>query len=213
MTDIGENCVVATSGPRLEGRFRPAASVGTAPGAGAVVAPPHPLYGGTLSNPVVVAAADGFAEAGVATLSFNYRGIEDSEGQASDAPAAALDDYSGALDTLAGRVPGPYLAAGYSFGARTALAVAARDPRVRGAVLIAPPVDLVDAGALAAFTGPLLVIVGDRDAYAPLDRLRAWLAARPDATLEIVPGADHFFGSAGAASVTALVAGRVPSWL
>jgi hypothetical protein len=166
-----------------------------------------------MSNPVVVAAADGFAEAGVATLAFNYRGIEDSEGTATDIPAAAVDDYSGALNTLAGRVPGPYLAAGYSFGARTALGVAARDSRVHGAVLIAPPVDLVDVGDLATFTGPLLVVVGDRDAFAPLDRLRAWLAARPDAVLEIIPGADHFFGSAGAGAVTALVAGRVPSWL
>jgi hypothetical protein len=213
VTGIGESCVVATSGPRLEGRFRAATPPCTAPGAGAVVAPPHPLYGGTMSNPVVVAAADGFAEAGVATLAFNYRGIEDSEGTATDIPAAAVDDYSGALNTLAGRVPGPYLAAGYSFGARTALGVAARDSRVHGAVLIAPPVDLVDVGDLATFTGPLLVVVGDRDAFAPLDRLRAWLAARPDAVLEIIPGADHFFGSAGAGAVTALVAGRVPSWL
>ena len=209
MTGIGESCAIATTGPRLDGRFTP----GTSAGAGAVVAPPHPLYGGTMSNPVVVAAAAGFTEVGVATLAFNYRGTETSEGSPSDDPAAAEDDYSGALEALAGRVPGPYLAAGYSFGARTALGVAAHDPRVRGAVLIAPPVDLVDAGDLATFTGPLLVVVGDRDAFAPLDRLRAWLAARPDAVLEIIPGADHFFGSAGAGAVTALVAGRVPSWL
>jgi len=209
VTGIGESCAIATTGPRLDGRFTP----GTSAGAGAVVAPPHPLYGGTMSNPVVVAAAAGFTEVGVATLAFNYRGTETSEGSPSDDPAAAEDDYSGALEALASRVPGPYLAAGYSFGARTALGVAARDPRVRGAVLIAPPVDLVDAGDLATFTGPLLVVVGDRDAFAPLDRLRAWLAARPDAVLEIIPGADHFFGSAGAGAVTALVAGRVPSWL
>ena len=209
MTGIGESCAIATTGPRLDGRFTP----GTSAGAGAVVAPPHPLYGGTMSNPVVVAAAAGFTEVGVATLAFNYRGTETSEGSPTDDPAAAEDDYSGALEALAGRVPGPYLAAGYSFGARTALGVAARDPRVRGAVLIAPPVDLVDAGDLATYTGPLLVVVGDRDAFAPLDRLRAWLAARPDAVLEIIPGADHFFGSAGAGAVTALVAGRVPSWL
>jgi len=209
VTGIGESCAIATTGPRLDGRFTP----GTSAGAGAVVAPPHPLYGGTMSNPVVVAAAAGFTEVGVATLAFNYRSTETSEGSPSDDPAAAEDDYSGALEALASRVPGPYLAAGYSFGARTALGVAARDPRVRGAVLIAPPVDLVDAGDLATFTGPLLVVVGDRDAFAPLDRLRAWLAARPDAVLEIIPGADHFFGSAGAGAVTALVAGRVPSWL
>ena len=209
MTSIGESCAIATTGPRLEGRFIP----GTSAGAGAVLAPPHPLYGGTMSNPVVVAAAAGFAEAGVATVSFNYRGTEASEGRATDDPAAAVDDYSGALEALVDRVPGPYLAAGYSFGARTALAVAAAEPRVRGAVLIAPPVDLVGPGDLAAFTGPLLVILGDRDAYAPLDRLRAWLAARPDAALEVVPAADHFFGSTGTAAVTALVAGHVGTWL
>lgn len=207
MTGIDESCAIATTGPRLEGRFTP----GSSAGAGAVVAPPHPLYGGTMSNPVVVAVAAGFTEVGVATLAFNYRGTEASEGHPTDDPAAAEDDYSGALEALAGRVPGPYLAAGYSFGARTALAVAAGEPRVRGAVLVAPPVDLVGPDDLVAFTGPVLVIVGDRDAYAPLNRLHAWLAARPDATLEVIEGADHFFGS-GTAAITALVAGHVASW-
>ncbi|HEX4251442.1 MAG TPA: alpha/beta family hydrolase, partial [Pseudonocardia sp.] len=138
---------------------------------------------------------------------------EASEGQPTDDLTAAVDDYSGALEALASRVPGPYLAAGYSFGARTALAVAAAEPRVRGAVLIAPPVAMVGPDDLAAYPGPLLVIVGDGDAYAPLDQLRAWLATRPDAVLEVVTGADHFFGGTGTAAITALVAGHVKSWL
>ena len=46
----------------------------------AVVAPPHPLYGGTLHNPVVVGIAEGLLRAGVAPLAFNWRGIDGSEG-------------------------------------------------------------------------------------------------------------------------------------
>jgi uncharacterized protein len=177
-----------------------------------VVAPPHPLYGGTLSNPVVSAVVSGLAVAGAATLVFNNRGVGVSQGRATDDPSAAREDYAAALDALADRVSGPYLAAGYSFGACAALATAARDSRVAAAILVAPPVDLLDAGDLAAFSGPLLVIAGDRDAYVPLEQLATRLVARPDATLEIVEGADHFFGPAGPASVAAVVADHVSRW-
>src|SRR5581483_5946826 len=187
MTD-SSRCAVPVSDLQLEGRFEPAES-----GAGAVLAPPHPLYGGLLTNPVVVAAARGFAEVGVATMAFNYRGTGASQGHVTDDAGSAVEDYLGALGALAERVPGPYLAAGYSFGSRAALTVAATDPRVRG---------------------PLLVIVGDRDAYAPLQRLRSVLAAaRPDARLEVVDGADHFFSATGTSSIAAHVASHVPGWL
>jgi uncharacterized protein len=193
---------------QLEGWF----VAGSSGGAGAVVAPPHPLYGGTLSNPVVAAVVSGLADAGIASLAFNNRGVGASRGRATDDPAAAREDYAAALDALADRVPGPYLAAGYSFGACAALATAARDRRVAAAVLVAPPVDLLDTADLAAFAGSLLVIVGDRDGYAPLDRLTARMSARPDVTLEVVGGADHFFGPAGPAPVAAAVVGHVSRW-
>lgn len=195
------------SGLRLECRFSPGG------GPGAVVAPPHPVYGGELSNPVVIATVLGLGDAGVATLSFNFRGTGNSEGRVTDDPASAADDYTGALDALATRVPGPYLAAGYSFGSRTALAVATQDARVHGAVLIAPPVAMVGAGDYAAFAGPLLVIVGDRDDYAPLDELTAELAVRPDAVLAVVEGADHFFATTGTAAIAPLVTEHVRGWL
>ena len=201
--------MVSPFGLKLEGRFVAASSEG----AGAVVAPPHPLYGGLLTNPVVTAAASGFAEVEIATMAFNYRGTGASQGRASDDAGAAVEDYTGALDSLGERVPGPYLAAGYSFGSRAALAVAAADPRVRGAVLIAPPVDMVGPEDFAAFTGPLLVIVGDRDAYAPLERLRATLMARPDARLEIVDGADHFFSATGTSAIASHIASHVAGWV
>ena len=202
-------CELPVSDLWLEGWFTPPAAES---GPGAVVAPPHPVYGGLLTNPVVTAATDGFAEVGAAAMAFNYRGTGASQGRVTDDAGAAVEDYTAALDALAERVPGPYLAAGYSFGSRAALAVASADPRVRGAVLVAPPVDMIGAADFAAFAGPLLVIVGDRDAYAPLDRLRAALAARPDARLEVIEGADHFFGS-GTSAISTHVAATVAGWL
>jgi alpha/beta superfamily hydrolase len=206
VTSSDESFLTPGSGVRLESWFAP----GT--GAGAVVAPPHPVYGGVMSNHVVVAAVHGFIDAGMAGMAFNYRGTGASEGRVTDDPEAAAADYTGALDALATRVPGPYVAAGYSFGAATASAVAGVDDRVSGAVLIAPPVDMIRAEVLAGFTRPLLVIVGDGDAYAPLDRLTALLADRSDTALEVVQGADHFFGFHGAAAITTLVARHVAKW-
>jgi alpha/beta superfamily hydrolase len=161
---------------------------------------------------VVTAVTKGLVVAGAASMAFNYRGTGASQGRVTDDAGAAVEDYTGALDALAERVPGPYLAAGYSFGSRAALSVAALDSRVRGAVLVAPPMDMLDPGAFVAFAGPLLVIVGDRDVYAPLDRLRDALAGHPDARLEVIEGADHFFG-AGTSGITSRVATTVAGWL
>ena len=182
-------------------------------GAGAVVAPPHPVYGGTLANSVVSAAAEGLRRAGIATLLFNYRGTEASEGQLTDSLEAAARDYQAALAELRTRAPGPNLAAGYSFGAGVALLATRDDPRIKGAVLIAPPLGMLRAEDLTAFSGRLLVIVGDDDDYAPVPELTARLAVRPDAVLDVIPGADHFFHFGGLAAISARVAEHVRGWL
>jgi predicted alpha/beta-hydrolase family hydrolase len=47
----------------------------SAPRAIAVVAHPHPLYGGTMDNKVVTTVARAFGEQGAATFRFNFRGV------------------------------------------------------------------------------------------------------------------------------------------
>ena len=64
---------------------------------GAVVAPPHPLYGGHLSNPVVRALARGLGERDVTSLAFNWRGIGASDGRASGDLEVACEDYRAVL--------------------------------------------------------------------------------------------------------------------
>ena len=62
------------------GRIEVAASIPESPRAVAVVAHPHPLYGGTMDNKVVTTVARAFADRGAATVRFNFRGVGGTEG-------------------------------------------------------------------------------------------------------------------------------------
>ena len=107
--------------------------------------------------------------------------------------ADADEDYGAALRHLAETVPGSLAACGYSFGSAAAVRAAAGQSRVTRLVLVAPPPALVDAEALAAFSGPVLVLLGENDAFAPLGEVEAMLAPVRRAELVTIPDADHFF--------------------
>jgi alpha/beta superfamily hydrolase len=174
-------------------------------GGGAVIAPPHPLYGGSMSSPVVGEVAWACQRAGYATLRFEWRGVGASSGTPSGETSDAEADYAAALAHLAETVPGPLLAAGYSFGAAAALRVAASQPRVRRLVLVAPPAAMLDREALAAFPGRALLVTGEHDSFAPPDALEGLLAAHPRRALEVIAGADHFFQT-GLAGISRAIA-------
>src|SRR5690606_755555 len=102
----------------------------SAPFPAAAVCHPHPLYGGDMNNYVVVAVCQALADAGIASLRFNYRGVGDSEGEYGDGlgertDAAAALAY---LRQLAQADQDRMGIVGYSFGATVALAAA--DERV-----------------------------------------------------------------------------------
>lgn len=189
----------------LEGIF--ARGSGDEPG-GALIAPPHPLYGGSMDSPVVNEIGFGCQRAGYATLRFNWRGVGASGGESSGEAEHADVDTSAALALIEESAPGPIVAAGYSFGAASVLRSAASNPRVRRLLLVAPPPTLIDAEALAAFRGRVLVIVGSEDALAPKSELAALLGDGPRRELAPIPDADHFFGSG-----LAEIGRRVGRWL
>jgi alpha/beta superfamily hydrolase len=182
---------IASSGPTLDGIFL--AGEGGDAGGGAVMAAPHPLYGGSMDHPVVAEVAYACSAAGLASLRFNWRGIGASEGEPSGRTEDADADYGAALEHLAAGIEGPVVACGYSFGAAAAVRAAA-DPRVRRLVLVAPPPALVDAKALAAAGGRVLALVGEADTLAPPEGVRGVLAGIPKSELIVIPDADHFFG-------------------
>ncbi|MGE0387900.1 MAG: alpha/beta hydrolase [Gammaproteobacteria bacterium] len=187
----------AGNGPRLQAVWA------TGDGPALIIAPPHPLYGGSLDNPVVEALAAAASRAGRAHLRFNWRGVGASGGNASGDPAEAQADYRAALEDLAARVPGPFVAAGYSFGAATALTIAHADARVVRAVLIAPPAAMLSGIGVRAGL-ELRVVTGEHDEYAPPAALQAWLGTAAGASLESIAGADHFFSRGTAALGVAL---------
>jgi uncharacterized protein len=84
--------------------------------------------------------------------------------------------------------------AGYSFGSWVNAGV---ESGYRRMVMVAPPVAFMRFEDGLRLPSLSLVVAGDRDDFAPVLALqtacRRW---NPQAALEIVPGADHFFGGA-----------------
>jgi len=176
---------------KLEGLLR--LPEGEAPGA-AVVCHPHPLYGGSMYNNVVEAVLETFWRRQFATLRFNFRGVGDSEGEY-DGGEGELDDVREAVAFVAGKAAVKSVTlAGYSFGASVSLRAGLTDPAVNGLVLVALPLALM-AGLSDSTSKPVLLVSGDRDSYSPVEPLQT-LAGKlgSRARLEVLAGADHFFG-------------------
>jgi alpha/beta superfamily hydrolase len=163
------------------------------PHAAAVVCHPHPLHGGTLHNKVAHTLARTFVRLGFATLRFNFRGVEESEGHYDEA-RGELDDALAALNWMRERHPGlPQWVAGFSFGAAIAIRVAAAQP-VAGLVSVAPAVKRFAAGLDTQPQCPWLIVQGDEDELVNVDETIEWVnGLDPGPELRVITGAEHFF--------------------
>ena len=191
---INERRVTLAAGPGVELDARLAVPARVA--GGVALCHPHPLYGGDMENPVVVRAAEVCADAGLATLRFDFRGVGASTG-VHDEGRGEQDDLGAALDSLATVIPTgtPLAALGYSFGAAIVARVAMRRA-LAGVALVAPALAmpaLADLDGLAAVSGHLLFVAGTNDTYCPVAALERLGRAVPKATVRTVDGADHFF--------------------
>lgn len=183
----------AADGVPLEGRLRVAAT-----DRAAVLCHPHPLYGGSMLNPVVLSAEQAFQEAGYTTLAFNFRGVGGSGGTHAEGRAETAD-VEGALGHLAAVLGGPVATqwvAGYSFGSWVGGRVAAADPRVSAFLGIALPLNHYDFGFLREARCRVALVGGRRDQHGDLRRLEALVASLPAPPWLRVLDTDHFFGGA-----------------
>jgi hypothetical protein len=165
-----------------------------APRAVAVIAHPHPPYGGTLQTRAVHETAKALSRVGVAALRFNFRGVGISAG-AFDGGRGEQDDYRAALDYAAARFPGvPLWAVGMSFGAWVATTVGAADPRVTALLAVAPAVGHYDFDGLKTAGKPAFVIHGEEDELAPIRQVRRLYGEMAEPKeLVVIEGADHVF--------------------
>ena len=148
----------------------------------ALIAHPHPQFGGTLDNKVVQTLARAFVDLGYESWRPNFRGIGESEG-AYDEGRGEVDDLFAVYEKIH-----PAVLAGFSFGAAMQAMLATR-VKVERMVLVGVAVTNFDVPRVPAGT---LVIHGERDETIPLAAVLDW--ARPqELPVVLVPDADHFF--------------------
>lgn len=173
-----------------------AAVGGGGPFAGVVMCHPHPLMGGNMDNNVVTAVTFALAEAGIASLRFNFRGVGNSggshaKGAQEHREALAGLDFLGALPDVDDKRIG---LAGYSFGTRVICGHRQLCRKPRAVVLVAPSLEAITDSPLQSAETPRLIVTGDRDRLVSADGTAEQLARfNPPAEYHIVPGADHFW--------------------
>ena len=160
----------------------------------AVIAHPHPLFGGTMDNKVVQTIARAFVQAGWSAVRFNFRGVGASAG-VHDAGQGELDDM---LAVVAQTAPaGQLLAlAGFSFGAFvTSHAVAslwATRP-VEKLVLVGTATSRWTVATLPPEVHErTLTVHGELDDTVPLTSVMDW-ARLQILPVTVVPAGGHFF--------------------
>lgn len=161
-----------------------------------VVGHPHPLYGGSMHNNIVVSVCEELVGRGITALRFNFRGVGGSQG-VHGGGVDEIDDVYAAItyvESLANSESGRIGVAGYSFGAHTGLEAAAKDDRVCAVAGISPAVAVDDFSFLKGYRRPKLLIVGEQDEFAPTDQFLKLVEEIPEPKrFEIVPFADHFW--------------------
>ncbi len=165
----------------------------------AVIAHPHPLFGGTMDNKVVQTLARAFIQCGWTAVRFNFRGVGRSVG-GHDEGRGELDDLLAVVEHAAsakGASAAPALAlAGFSFGAFVTTHAFARLAPTRPIdklVLVGTSVSRAPAAPIdAAAHDRTLVVHGEQDDTVLLSAVMDW--ARPQALpVTVVPGGGHFF--------------------
>jgi alpha/beta superfamily hydrolase len=171
----------------------------------AVVCHPHPQYGGDRHNIVVEALFQRFVADGFATIRFDFRGVNQSEGSFGGGVDERMDGLAALELVEPYAVGGPLVMAGYSFGSLVALNVV--HPAIDAWVAVAPPLGMANGDpASAALPDPKLLIVPEHDQFTPpdvvIERAQGWT----NTTIETVASGDHFL--MGRTAVVAELAGR-----
>lgn len=174
-------------------RDAPQLADGQAPKGVAIIAHPHPLFGGTMDNKVVQTLARAFVQCGYTAVRFNFRGVGASAGE-HDAGIGEAQDMLAVVQQVAPE--GPIALAGFSFGAFVtshALAQLWPEGRVQKTVLVGTAASRFNVAPIPADAHEqTLVIHGEADDTVELSSVMDW--ARPQILpVTVIPQVGHFF--------------------
>jgi alpha/beta superfamily hydrolase len=161
----------------------------------ALVAHPHPLYGGTMDNKVAQTLARTLVQLGYITYRSNFRGVGETQGE-HDNGMGERDDLLAVVAHMRAQ-PGqsdvPLVLAGFSFGTFV-MSHVAKQLRDSGEVI--ERMVFVGTAAsnwqVAEVPDNTLVIHGEVDETVPISSVYEW--ARPqELPVVVIPGGEHFF--------------------
>ena len=159
----------------------------------ALIAHPHPLYGGSMDNKVVQTLVRAFLALGYVCTRMNFRGVGESAG-VHDHGIGETDDMALLHSHMVKLYPGlPVAMGGFSFGtfvlSRLNQQLTAQNKGAERLVLVGCAAGKWE---LAPVPSNTLLIHGEQDETIPLTDVFDW--ARPqDLPVVVIPGADHFF--------------------
>src|SRR5215212_6326876 len=135
------------------GKIEIASLLPDSPRAVAVIAHPHPLFGGTMDNKVVTTLAKVFAESGAAVYRFNFRGVGATAGVHDEGRGEADDMLRVVEHARAQHGAMPLHLSGFSFGGAVAVRVSGRVDFAQ-LVLVAPGFRRITGQGMGAAPDP-----------------------------------------------------------
>ena len=138
----------------------------------ALVLHPHPQYGGTMNNKVVVQTFHTFVENDFSVCRVNFRGVGKSDGDF-DNGQGELADAAAALDWLERENfdNSQCWISGFSFGSLIAMQLLMRRPEVNRFIAISPQPNVYDFSFLSPCPTSGLIVYGKKDELVPEESL------------------------------------------
>ena len=168
----------------------------------ALILHPHPQYGGTMNNKVVVDTFNTFKDNNFSVCRVNFRGVGKSDGEF-DNGQGELADAAAALDWVERENfdNSQCWIAGFSFGSLIAMQLLMRRPEINRFVAISPQPNVYDFSFLSPCPTSGIIIYGKKDElvpYANVNELNKRLNSQKGINIDFqaVNDANHFFSKA-----------------
>ena len=129
----------------------------------AIVLQPHPQYGGTMNNKIVVELFQTFMENNFSVCRFNFRGVGKSDGEF-DNGQGELADAAAALDWLEKENfdNSQCWVSGFSFGSLIAMQLLMRRPEINRFISVSPQPNVYDFSFLTPCPSSGLMVYGKK---------------------------------------------------
>jgi len=165
----------------------------------ALVLHPHPQYGGTMNNKVVVETFNSFMDNDFSVCRVNFRGVGKSDGEF-DNGQGELADAAAALDWIERENidNSQCWISGFSFGSLIAMQLLMRRPEINRFLIISPQPNVYDFSFLSPCPTSGMIVYGKKDELVSansINELKDRLSSQKGINVRFdqISDANHFF--------------------